>query len=330
MFTKQHPVNLDSVSTAAVLAAHDQELTSVYQEHQNISTDFAGTTPPQFPVLNARWLDTSTQILKRWNGSAWVAENVASADKLNHALTIDGNSFDGSSALSVSTLMFRNKLINGNFAINQDTVSGTVTLAAGVYGHDGWKAGASGCTYTFATVNNVTTLTITAGSLLQIIEGINLQSGAHILSWQGTAQGKIGSGSFSTSGVTGTATGGTNMTVEFNTGTLSNVQLESGTVVTTFENRPVPIESILCKKYYRIVRNNMQQYGLAGLTLAVSQTLDVPMRISPTIGTITTLYSLNRNSVHVSADAKTVIHSAVATSNGIIASDISFALDARL
>ena len=127
-----------------------------------------------------------------------------------------------------------NLLINGNFAVNQRAKSGTVTLAAGAYGHDRWKAGASGCTYTFATSANVTTLTISAGSLVQVVEGVNLQSGTVCLSWTGTAQGKIGSGSYSASGVTGTATGGTNLNIEFNTGTLSKVQLNYGSVALPF------------------------------------------------------------------------------------------------
>lgn len=170
-----------------------------------------------------------------------------------NALTIDGNSYNGSSALSLSTLMFRNKIINGNFAINQRAVSGTVVLAAGQYGHDRWKAGAGGCTYTFATVANVTTITITAGSLIQIIEGINLQSGTHILSWQGTAQGKIGAGDYGASDITGMAVGGTNLVIEFGTGTLSNVQLEQGSVATEFEQRPIGVELQLCQRYYEII-----------------------------------------------------------------------------
>jgi hypothetical protein len=85
----------------------------------------------------------------------------------------------------------KNVIIDGNFNVNQRGVSGTVTLAAGAYGHDRWKGGASGCTYTFATVENVTTLTISAGSLIQVVEGLNLQSGIYTLSFSGTAQGKI-------------------------------------------------------------------------------------------------------------------------------------------
>lgn len=144
----------------------------------------------------------------------------------------------------------KNKIINGNFLINQRLVSGTVTLSAGAYGHDRFKAGSSGATYTFATSANVTTLTITAGSLIQVIEGNNLQTDTYVLSWTGTAQGKIGSGSYSSSGVTGSVTGGSNLNVEFNTGTLSKVQLEAGSTATDFEHRMYGTELQLCSRYF--------------------------------------------------------------------------------
>jgi hypothetical protein len=143
----------------------------------------------------------------------------------------------------------KNAIINGNFQINQRGVSGTVTLAAGAYGHDRFKAGASGCTYTFATSNNVTTLTISAGSLIQVVEGLNLYTDTYTLSWTGTAQGKIGAGSYAGSGVTGSVTGGTNLNIEFNTGTLSLVQLEAGSVASPFERRDSGRELIMCQRY---------------------------------------------------------------------------------
>lgn len=171
--------------------------------------------------------------------------------------------------LNVSTLNggplsgFRNAIINGNFGINQRAVSGTVTLAAGAYGHDRWKAGASGCTYTFATSENVTTLTISSGSLIQVVEGLNLMTGTYSLSWEGTAQGKIGAGSYGNSGITGSVTGGTNLNIEFGTGTLRLVQLEKGSVVTPFEFRSIGQERALCQRYcYVIARETAGQGGV--------------------------------------------------------------------
>lgn len=182
----------------------------------------------------------------------------------------------------------KNVIINGNFNVNQRGVSGTVTLAAGAYGHDRWKGGASGCTYTFATVENVTTLTISAGSLIQVVEGLNLQSGTYTLSFSGTAQGKIGAGSFAASGVTGAAVGGTNLDIEFNTGTLSLVQLEKGSTATSFDYRPYGTELALCQRYY-YRQKAAAQFDTFGTGLCDTTTgaqaitvFPVTMRASPT------------------------------------------------
>ena len=133
----------------------------------------------------------------------------------------------------------RNRLINGAFTINQLALSGTVTLTAGAYGHDGWKGGAAGCTYTFASVNGLVTLTISAGSLIQVVDAEYVPYGINtmVLGWTGTAQGKIGAGAFAASGVSGSVTGGVNLNVEFNTGTLALAQLERGVATTNFEHR---------------------------------------------------------------------------------------------
>jgi len=145
----------------------------------------------------------------------------------------------------------RNLIINGDFSVNQRAVSGTVALSAGEYGHDRFKAGSGGCTYTFATSLGVTTITITAGTLLQVIEGQNLPSKTVVLSWAGTAQGRIGFGSYGSSGsVTDTLAGGSNISVEFNTGTLTNAQLEFGGTSTEFEHVHSADQLARCQRYY--------------------------------------------------------------------------------
>ena len=124
-----------------------------------------------------------------------------------------------------------------NPTINQRQVSGSVVLTAGQYGHDRWKAGTGGCTYTFSTTNNVTTITISAGTLVQVVEGGSLLSGSYTFSWTGTAQGRINAAAFAVGPVTATLTGGTNASVEFSTGTFSLAQLEAGTNATPFDIR---------------------------------------------------------------------------------------------
>lgn len=202
--------------------------------------------------------------------------------------------------LSISTLggafiSDRNAIINGNFSVNQRAVSGTVTLGAGAYGHDRWKAGAGGCTYTFATVNNVTTLTISAGTLMQVIEGINLQSGTYTLSWTGTATGRVDSGSYGASGTTGTAVGGTNQTVEFGTGTLSKVQYEPGNTVTDFVRRQYGTELALCQRYAYAPYSGETATNLpmmlanpySATQFYASLSLPVAMRSAPTLSSFT-------------------------------------------
>jgi len=173
----------------------------------------------------------------------------------------------------------RNRIINGNFWINHRNVSGTVTLAAGAYGHDRWKAGAGGCTYTFSTTLNITTITISAGTLMQVIEGANLQSGAHILSWAGTAQGRVDTGAYGVTGVAGTAVGGTNQTIEFNTGTLGLVMYERGSVATSFENR-YALELALCRRFTRPVPRNVGQSIAAYESIHYFETSDMRAAVS--------------------------------------------------
>lgn len=146
-------------------------------------------------------------------------------------------------------LSLLNLVHNGIFQVNQRGVFGSVSLAANAYGHDRWKAGASGCTYTFAASAGITTLTISAGTLVQVIDGSEIRSGVHVASWAGTAQGRINGGSYGVSGITANLTGGTNATIEFGTGTLSLVQVEPGVQATAPIVRPFFLERLICQHY---------------------------------------------------------------------------------
>ena len=178
----------------------------------------------------------------------------------------------------------RNKIINGAFGINQRVYASGSATTTGQYTLDRWKVtGTQGIT--FDTVANKTTVTIPAGQTLQqVIEGLNLQTGVYVLSWEGTAQGRIAGGAYGTSGgVTASITGGTNTTIEFNTGTVSNVQLEIGTVATPFEHRPHGEELARCMRYYQDWSGVFALVNQANAANANSKTLPVQMRAVPTV-----------------------------------------------
>jgi hypothetical protein len=202
------------------------------------------------------------------------------------------SSVTGVSLGAGNATLLKNRLIDAGFIINQrGYVSGTA-LSTGTYAHDRWKAGASGCTYTFTqgSAGVPIVITITAGSLQQIIEGCNMpDGGTFTLSWTGTAQGRVNGGGYSTSPLIVTGlTAGANCTVEFNTGTCSFPQLEVGSSATGFEYRQYQQELALCQRYYWRWTLANQSYGYIGVGRAYSTTggtvvvnNPVPMRASP-------------------------------------------------
>jgi len=199
------------------------------------------------------------------------------------------SSIANASGVSLVQPGFRNVLINAGFTINQRAYVSAATLAASAYGHDRFKAGASGGDYTFTQLNSTTQITIASGkSLIQVVEDKNVYGGSYVLSWTGTAQARVGvnsatpSGSYAASPILITGqTAGTTMSVEFNAGTLSAPQLELGTVRTSFEVRPYGTELVLCQRYYQ---NLIGTCGLTLSTIGCDFTILFPvvMRVSPT------------------------------------------------
>lgn len=200
-------------------------------------------------------------------------------------MSSDGNTVEATSGPGNSQLSDRNKVFNGGFVVNQRAYVSGAAVGAGLYGHDRWKMAASGDTYTFSTTNNKTTVTIPAGKVLrQVVEGLNLQTGTYVLSWEGTAQGKIGAGSYGASGVTGAITGGTDTTIEFGPGTVANVQLEIGNKATPFEHRSYGKELALCQRYYESGNGAIGGYsGGAGISAYYQLPFKVSKRVIPTL-----------------------------------------------
>lgn len=187
---------------------------------------------------------------------------------------------------AIPTGGFKNLLINSLFNIAQRPgITGTVVLPALTYGHDRWKSGAAGCSYTFSVSAGVTTINIISGTLRQYIEGDSIRAGAFTLSWQGTSQANINGGIAGPSPISGVLTGGAQAYVEFGVGTVRLPQLEFGTVATPNEYRPFGVEYNLCCRYYRSESQTYQ--GWLTSTASTGRNLNIqfgiPMRVAPTV-----------------------------------------------
>lgn len=158
---------------------------------------------------------------------------------------------------------FRNRLMNGNFALNQRVYVTTTATAVGTYMHDRWKSNTAASAYSFTQGSPDTSITVTAGTIVQIIEGANIEGGTYVLSWAGSAtlrwaQGASPAaalaalgGAFAASPIAITGvTAGNYIAVESSTGTLGLVQFELGTVATTFERVDFGTELGRCLRYY--------------------------------------------------------------------------------
>jgi hypothetical protein len=263
-------------------------------------------TPPASPTSGQQWWDSVSGQMFVWyvdaNSSQWVAASSQAAgigDAPNDANTYGRHANGWTQAATPASVtaavapalndVGRNRLHNGGFRINQRTyVSGTA-LAAAAYAHDRWKAGASGCTYTFTQAFPTTTITITAGTLQQIVETLEVEGGSYMLSWTGSAQGRINAGTYAASpvSVTGLAAN-TAITVEFNTGTVGQVQLEPGTVATQFERQGMQQDLAKCQRFYQVGNFSGSGNGPLGAWLGWSWLHATQMRASPTLAVNTT------------------------------------------
>jgi hypothetical protein len=197
---------------------------------------------------------------------------------------------------------------NTGFTINQRTYVTATALAAGAFGHDRWKGGASGGTYTFTQSGGpLTTITITAGTLQQVIDGLGIAGGNYVLSWTGTAQGRVGAGSYAASPVAVTSiAAGANTTIEFNTGTLGRVKFEAGTVATPWQALDPVTQLQQCQRFYQTLYFQYYGYNAAAAASLYSMTLPVTMRATAASVVITSPTSVNCGAITGSAATSAV------------------------
>lgn len=242
-------------------------------------------------VQPARWtydLDPANGVSRAaYTGEVFVAGNPITATP---GVTT-WNNRSGAVALTladvtaVGAVASTNYLDNTGFSVNQRAyVSGTA-LAAGAFGHDRWKGGAAGGTYTFAqNAGPATLITITAGTLQQVAEGAALVSGNYVLSWSGTAQGRVGGGAYAASPVAVAGiVAGANTTIEFNTGTLGTVKFEAGTVATPWAAIGIADAWANCQRYYQTGPCGFGGYAVAGNNPYAVQPLAPAMRSTPAV-----------------------------------------------
>jgi len=189
-----------------------------------------------------------------------------------------------------------NKVINGNFAINQRLYASGATLASGVYGLDRWKSNAAGTTLTFTAAVNGNELTINStGGIQQVVERQVIPAGNNTLSWEGTATARMyNSGasapSYAASPITVNLDGLANVVVEFTaaggTRTVSNVKLEAGTTASAFvlAGNTAEGELAACLRYFWRVPQDFHAFaGFANSSTvaAVVAVFPVTMRVNP-------------------------------------------------
>ncbi|CDN93469.1 hypothetical protein [Agrobacterium tumefaciens] len=218
-----------------------------------------GVAPPGLPTTaNADWeLFARAGVDGNGTGDVVGPDGGVAAKQIAGFKTATGKDIEGLTPAEVRSFAavpisnFRNKIMNPLGALNTRGVGSPVTLAAGAFGHDRMKAGASGCTYTPITVNGVTTFDISAGSLQQTMEarGFAGQTGRYWLSWLGTAQARINGGAYGASETVFVDVDATaNVTVEFGVGSFSLPQFELG-YVSSFSGRPHVVEEMLCRRF---------------------------------------------------------------------------------
>jgi hypothetical protein len=211
-------------------------------------------------------------------------------------------------AAKLAQLGMRNRVINGNFRVNQRGYLSGLALPVGTYSFDRWKStvASTALTFTAAPAGQLVTLNI-GGQIAQIIERADMPAGRYLLSHAGTARARVyksgaAAPAFATTNFVVDLDGLADIVVEFegtstSQRTVGEVQLEQiaadGVVAdaSPFERRPLGLELALCQRYFwRIVASATnpaacfaQGHGISGAEVRAFLRLPASMRVVPSV-----------------------------------------------
>lgn len=195
------------------------------------------------------------------------------------------NSQEARDSMGIPNGVSKNLIKNPYFQVNQDVYLGGF-LAAGAYGHDCWKAGAAGCTYTATLLGGVT---ISTGTLVQIIEIPEYIIAGTICVLSGF------SGTATVDGFTGTSPfvftyfGAGTISIILPVGVHDKLQMEVGKVPTSPEYRTYQQDLLECQRFYEIVGSiGASSNGGAGIGYGASRGFAVKKRTTNPVATVIT------------------------------------------
>lgn len=203
-------------------------------------------------------------------------------------------------AAKLSSLGLRNRIINGDFRINQRGYVSATALGLGVYGFDRWKSTTAATSLTFVAAPNGQAVTISAGgSIGQVLERANMPAGRYVIGHSGTAQVRaynVGAAApaYAAGPVVVDLDGTADVIVELfanggATKTASLVQVEQiaaagiAADASPFERRPRALELFLCQGYYWRVAPKVNAQAIGTTNAQGVGTFPATMRAAPTV-----------------------------------------------
>lgn len=110
---------------------------------------------------------------------------------------------------------------------------------------------------------------------------------------------------------------------------VTGLQVEGGSVASTFDRRPYGLELMLCQRYYEVGSFNWTMYQLAGNGFGVAQSFAAPKRAAPTLTATTVAAVVNVTNAGLQPYLNAVYQSGYATATGTVVYAGTFAASAE-